>query len=331
MNLLNKIVFIIFLFFISCIATEPFYIITQGQEQIKILLKKKKIDDFQIYNKYKEKIDKIKRIRNFAKEILKLNIDNHYKYLVEINRNAVSYIVIASDKLAFKPKSYWFPIVGRIYYIGFFDLKEAKEYADYLSKEFDVKISGVQAYSSLGWFSDPLFTFHLQYTEENLARLIFHELTHNTYWLKHDNKFNENLATFIENQGTILYLKQYYNEQKWKDFINTINEEQEVDKLFFSYKTKLNQVYNNKNLTMEQKMQKKIEYIKKLKEELKMLKVKFHYINLDYYINKNYNNADFVLLNLYIDPILQEKFNKILLLCNSDFLCFWKVLKSKFK
>ncbi len=315
-----------------CIATEPFYLITEGREQIYILLNKQSFKNYTFYDKYKKKFQEIERIKEFSKDILKLNVNDHYNSIVEIKRNSVSYIVIASDKLSFNAKSYWFPFVGRIYYIGFFDLERAKRYADYLkNQDYDVKISGVQGYSMLGWFSDPLFSYHLSYSEEELARYIIHELTHSKFWLKDNNKFNENLASFMELEGTILYLKKYYDEAKIKIFLKKISEEEQLERLLYNYKLNLKEVYADPILSKEEKFNKKREILSNLKKELLILKKSFSFYDITHLTKKEFNNADFVLMNLYIDPEIQSQLKEILLECNQKFDCFWQVLNSKFK
>jgi len=332
-NFLNKII-IFFLFTIInfCIATEPFYLITQGKEQIKILLKRKKLNEPEVYNKYFKQIETIDKIKKFSKDVLKLNINEHYNTIVEVQGNVVSYIVVGCEKLSFNAISYWFPIVGTVYYLGFFDLNDAKEYAEYLkNKNYDVRITGVQAYSTLGWFADPLFSYHLNYTEEELARMIFHELTHNTYWKKNQNQWNENLAIFIEEEGVIQYLKLYYNEEKIKNFKHKLEEEQKLDLLLYSYKLKLNDLYINKHLNLEEKISLKQKIILDLQQELKTLKNKFKYINIEHLTKKEFNNADFVLMNLYRDNNIQQTLKEYLENCKYDFDCFWMVLKFKSK
>jgi predicted aminopeptidase len=324
--------FLLLIFLNHCIVTEPFYLITEGKEQFYILFNRQPFKDYTFYDKYKEKFQEIERIKEFSKNFLKLNVKDHYSSIVEINRNSVSYIVIASDKLSFNAKSYWFPFVGRIYYIGFFDIDRAKRYADYLkNQDYDVKISGVQGYSMLGWFSDPLFSYHLSYSEEELARYMIHELTHSTFWLKDNNKFNENLASFVELEGTTLYLQKYYDEPKIKIFRKKISEEEQLEKLLYIYKLKLKEVYEDQTLSIEEKFNQKREILFSLKNQLLNLKKSFSYYDINHLIKKEFNNADFVLMNLYIDPKIQSQLRKILLECNQKFDCFWQVLNSKFK
>lgn len=335
----GKIYLLIVFLFMNCIANQPFYLIKQGKEQFKLILNRKNIqkmiDDPSIDENTKRNLLRIQEIKSFAKDYLRLKVDNQYIYYNDISGDAISYIVIACEKLSLKAKSYWFPIVGEIYYLGFFEEKDAKTYAEYLkSKNFDVKISKVQAYSTLGWFSDPIFSYHLKYLEEDLVRLLFHELTHNTFWLKNNNEFNENLADFIEVQGVIKYYEIKYKDEKQTKinlFLNRLEEEKKLSEIFFEYKNKLNQVYKNDLYSEQEKLKLKEEIINELKQKFQDNLFGFKTINTNHLAKKNYNNADFVLLGLYHNPEINNQLSIILSDCQHNYQCFWEVLKNKYK
>ncbi len=322
-----------------CIASQPLYLFKQGKEQLKLLFSRKSIQKLlenpTIEGDFRTNLVRIEEIKSFAKEYLGLNTENQFIYYIDISGDAISYIVIACEKLSFKAKSYWFPIVGEVYYLGFFKEEDAKTYAEFLkTKNYDVKISKVQAYSTLGWFSDPIYSYHLKYKEEDLIRLLFHELTHNTFWLKNQNEFNENLADFIEVQGTIKYYEVKYKEEfqeKVNHFLSRLEEEKKLNEVFFEYKNKLNQIYENSKYSDEEKLRFKEEIINELRQKFKDNVFKFQFINTKYLAEKHYNNADFVLISLYHNPNLNSQFHKILKDCQLNFKCFWKVLKDKYK
>lgn len=318
---------------LNCIATEPFYLITQGYQQVKYVFKKKSIKEILEENKVSEEVKNklilLNQIKYFAKEKLKLNTENQFDYLLEINGNSISYIVIASFRTKLKPKEYWFPFVGNIYYLGFFDKQDAIEYAKYLeTKNWDVKISGVDAYSTLGWFSDPILSYHLKKDEIDLVSLVIHELTHNTFWKKDQNDYNETLATFIEEQGTYEYIKEFKKDNKEliDKFFKKKEEEKKIQLILFNYRKKLQELYETP-LREEEILVKKDQIFQDLKNYLASIKNEFQIISLDYYIKKNYNNADFVLLNLYENQELLLLFKKIFSECKNNFECFWKNLK----
>lgn len=130
-----------------------------------------------------------------------------YTHYVHMDQPAVSFLVQAAyaDRLEFK--TWWFPVVGSVPYLGFFSKVERDKKADELSKEgFDVAKSGVGAFSSLGWLEDPVYSPMLKRDDAELAHLYFHELTHRTLWLPGSVEFNENIAEYVGRKLTLEYL-----------------------------------------------------------------------------------------------------------------------------
>jgi predicted aminopeptidase len=127
-----------------------------------------------------------------------LRAEGAYAYYIETDRPAVSYLVQAARADKLEAVTWWFPVIGRVPYMGFFDERERDEKAAELRADgYDVYVSGVGAFSSLGWFEDPLFTSMLRRGEADLAHLLFHELTHRTLWVSGSTEFNENLAEYV--------------------------------------------------------------------------------------------------------------------------------------
>jgi predicted aminopeptidase len=130
-------------------------------------------------------------------------------------------VVQACAELSFDRYLWNYPVVGKMPYRGYFDPKDAqKEAAELKKKGLDVIARPVDAFSTLGWFSDPLFSFMSSYSEADIADLVIHEMTHATIFLKGDGKgggagggteqFNEELATFVGREGAILFLSNKY-------------------------------------------------------------------------------------------------------------------------
>jgi len=147
-------------------------------------------------------------IRRFAMEELGLNATRNYTTYVELDRDYLAAVVSASARDSFSRHEWWFPIVGRLPYKGFFNVEDARRERDKLERrDLDVWIRGVSAFSTLGWFSDPLYSFMKNYTLYNLADLIIHESVHATVFLRNHVQFNEELASFIGTEGARLYLE----------------------------------------------------------------------------------------------------------------------------
>ena len=148
-----------------------------------------------------------REILEFAEQNLGLPAGGSYKTYVETGRTAVTWNVIATPEFSLTAKKWCFPVAGCVQYRGYFEQKKAQQYADKLStKGFDVAVSPVTAYSTLGWFEDPLLDTMLQHSDIQLAATIIHELAHQRLYLKGNTAFNEAYASFVEFAGVTAWL-----------------------------------------------------------------------------------------------------------------------------
>jgi predicted aminopeptidase len=150
-----------------------------------------------------------RRILDFARAE-GLNADGAYRYFIQTSEPVVSYLVQAAEPDRLKFVTWWFPVVGRVPYLGFFAKadRDAKA-AELKAAAYDVHEGGAGAFSSLGWFEDPLFTSMVGRGEAELAHLLFHELTHRTFWAPGSVEFNENLAEYVAWLVTTRYLEHH--------------------------------------------------------------------------------------------------------------------------
>ena len=158
-----------------------------------------------------EKLALVERVRTFARDRIGLEHTSNYTCLFDTRGQPVSWNVSASPPDRFTPFRWKFPIVGALPYKGFFDRNLGLQERDALQEQgFDVYLRPVSAYSTLGFFSDPVFSTMLDYSEERLADLILHELTHATVFAEGHTDFNESLATFIGQKGSQVFLAERY-------------------------------------------------------------------------------------------------------------------------
>lgn len=319
---------------LSCLPTHPFYLFKQGYIHLRIHMDKISITE--LYEKpdtpesLKARIDILKQILQFASSKLYLNTKDQFQYYYATGGNAISYMVVASEKYRLKAKEYRFPFVGRIYYIAFFSLEDAKQYAEYLQKEnWDVAISGVSGYSSLGWFKDPVYSYHLEYGESELARFVFHELTHNTYWDEKDTVFSETLADFVEEEGTRLYLLHYGKYGELEKFLQELRFEEEAATLKYQYRKKLSELYDNASLSVEEKEKEKEKILGSYRSGLEDLYLKYGK-DTGSLKKRRFNNAHFVLSGIYRNEearkIIQEKYS-VCLTKDDTWKCFWENIR----
>ena len=127
-----------------------------------------------------------------------LETGDSYSRFVQLDGPGVSYLVQAAKPNELSLKTWWFPVVGRVPYLGFFDVKDRDDVAKELEQGgFEVHRGIATAFSSLGWFSDPVYSSMLADDDDDLAHVYFHELTHRTAWISDSAEFNENFAEFI--------------------------------------------------------------------------------------------------------------------------------------
>ena len=156
-------------------------------------------------------VELVGEIRRFAAEELGLNMSRNYTRYVSLDRSYLAAVVSASAADSFA-RHYWnYPVVGRLPYKGFFNPADAHREREKLEREdLDVWIRGVDAFSTLGWFRDPLFSYMRDYRTDRLADLIIHESLHATMYLKGQAQFNEELAEFVGSEGARLFMEKRY-------------------------------------------------------------------------------------------------------------------------
>lgn len=154
------------------------------------------------------RLELAKRIRHFASVRLALPDNRSYTKYAELHRPYAVWNVFAAPEFSVSAKQECFPVTGCVAYRGFFSEKDARAHAERLKAEgYDVYVGGVPAYSTLGWFDDPLLSTFIGYPETQLARLIFHELAHQVVYAPHDTTFNESFAVTVEEEGVRRWLE----------------------------------------------------------------------------------------------------------------------------
>jgi predicted aminopeptidase len=155
----------------------------------------------------KQRLRRAQAIRAFASRELALPDNRSYTRYADLRRPAVVWNVFAAPELSLELKSWCYPIFGCATYRGYFKQEAANETAVELRTQgYDVAVTGVPAYSTLGWFSDPLLNTFIDWPDAELARLIFHELAHQVVYAPGDTAFNEGFATAVEREGVRRWL-----------------------------------------------------------------------------------------------------------------------------
>ncbi|AHL73641.1 aminopeptidase [Stutzerimonas stutzeri] len=160
------------------------------------------IDNPQTDPKLRQRLALALQARRFASRALGLPDNDSYRVYADIQRPYVVWNVFATEAFSVAPLNHCFPIAGCVAYRGYYQQGRARGAAALLRAEgYDTQVSGVQAYSTLGWFDDPLLSSMLRWDDERLAGLIFHELAHQRLYVAGDTAFNESYASFVEREG----------------------------------------------------------------------------------------------------------------------------------
>ena len=158
----------------------------------------------------KDRLRLVARIKAFGEHDLGLKETENYQ-TVSLKSGKPLYVVSASHKDRLKSLTWWFPIVGAMPYLGFFDREKAgAEAARLRGKDLDVMVGSADAYSTLGWFEDPVTLNLLQGSTPELVEIILHEMTHTTLYIKGQGAFNEGLANLVGKIGALNFLKRTY-------------------------------------------------------------------------------------------------------------------------
>ena len=156
-------------------------------------------------------LERVEELRSFGRERVGLTASKGYTRYFDTGGSPVAWNVSASPPHRFEPYLWWFPIVGRLPYKGYFDLESARAERDRLRAEgYDAIVRSVSAYSTLGYLEDPVLSTMVGYPEDRLAELILHELTHTDIHADGRADYNESAATFVGRVGSLEYLAERY-------------------------------------------------------------------------------------------------------------------------
>ena len=201
---------LVLLLLVSCETIAYYGQAAQGQ--LSLLMGRKQIQnllaDESLDQETRRKLALIIEAREFAEETLFLMPGASYLSYVQLDRPYVVWNVFAAPEFSTRPQTWCYPIAGCVSYRGYFSEHKAREFAETLEREqFDVYSGGVDAYSTLGWFDDPLTSAVLRRSDHALVALLFHELAHRLIYLPGDTTFNESFATFVEQEGLRRWLQ----------------------------------------------------------------------------------------------------------------------------
>ncbi len=161
-----------------------------------------RLNDPQTPEDLRSRLFAFEALREFARRELLLPVGSAYRDFVDLGRPFALWNVFAAPEFSLEPKTWCYPLIGCAAYRGYFSPAGAAAEAERLRRKgYDVLVGGVLAYSTLGWFDDPVLNTFFELEEDRLAALLFHELAHRVLYLRGDTAFNEGFATAVEEEG----------------------------------------------------------------------------------------------------------------------------------
>lgn len=194
----------------SLISCSPGYVLRAAWEETRILARRRPIEDVlndpSLDETTRGKLETVVQARTFAQRDLRLEVGDSYTSFSDIGRDTLALVLSASPMDRLTAHTWWFPIVGRVPYKGFFSLAAAeKESRKLEEKHYDTYLRPTSAFSTLGWLPDPLLSTVLRQDSVGLVETVIHELTHNTLFVTGQVKFNESFANFMGSVGAIQF------------------------------------------------------------------------------------------------------------------------------
>lgn len=247
----------------SCIACSPVYVVKAGIAEARILRARRPIPevlaDPTTDAATRGKLAYVLEARRFAAEELGIDVGDSYTMYTQLDRDTLALVLQAAPKDRIAPVTWWFPIVGRVPYRGYFSVEEALEAeADLQAKGYDTWVRPTSAFSTLGWFNDPVLSSFLVADEVEVVETVLHELSHQYLFIPGQVNFNESFAQFAGRVASIQFfctregggpdsVKCLRAQERWRD-------EQRFSVYLTEFIAELEQLYGDPSLTLEDKV-----------------------------------------------------------------------------
>ncbi len=203
----------------------------------------------------RDKLAISRQAREFAVQRLALPVGDAFGEYVNLDRSWVVVNLVAAPEFSLEPHRWCYPILGCQAYRGYFRLKDAqREQALFHARGFDTFIGGVTAYSTLGWFDDPLHTGFTRLPEDRMVALMFHELAHQVVYIPDDTAFNESFATAVELEGLRLWLAAQGKPGQFRQALERLSRLNQTLTLVQAFSTRLEALYAQQGLVPDDQL-----------------------------------------------------------------------------
>jgi predicted aminopeptidase len=194
----------------------------------------------------KEQLQLVGALSGFADRELKLPVDGNYRKYVDVHPPFIVWNVEAAPEFSMEPKTWWYPLIGRQEYRGYFSENAAQKYARVVRKKgYDVYVAGTTAYSTLGWFKDPILNTFVFDSESDLAETLFHELAHQRVFARGDTDFNEAFATTVGQEGARRWLRSKGDTAAYEAYVTELRRNNQFVHLIMKTHERLEKLYGD--------------------------------------------------------------------------------------
>lgn len=247
------------------------------------------------------RLRKAEQMLRFATSELGLPADGKFSQFVTTGKDAITWNVLAAPQFSLQPKLWCFPVAGCVPYRGYFAREKADNFAARMkSRPMDVIVSPAVAYSTLGWFEDPLLDTMLQYSDPQLAGIMFHELAHDQLYLKSETAFSESFASFVEQTGVRLWLTATGDKAQLEKWDRNNAATVQFNHLLLKTRKQLQALYASAH-SDETKRENKSLLFEAMRQEYQLM-VKTDWLGVDYFtawMSGEQNNASLALVESY--------------------------------
>ena len=277
----------------------------------------------------REKLQLVLRARTFAEDRLRLNAKDSFTQYSHVDKDVLAWVLLASKQDAFQLYTWWYPIVGTVPYKGFFEQEDAQDVVAALeSKGYETWLRGTEAFSTLGWFNDPVLTTTLRHPPHSIANTVIHEIFHQTLWIKGSVDFNESAANAVGALGAIAFFQhelaarsnETCRETAKANLTASIQEwkfEKEFSVLLTELQQGLEHLYQS-DASREEKLERRDVVFEESMRDFRVRHPKMRVL-------QHLNNAEILQLFLYRKQLLlfENAFNS----CQQEWACFLELFR----
>jgi predicted aminopeptidase len=272
------------------------------------------------------KLKEVLEVREFASETLGLPQNASYRYYANLERPYVIWNVFAAPEFSIQPRHWCFAFAGCVAYRGYFAKTDAEDFAEETAAEgYDVFVGGVPAYSTLGYFPDPVLNTFVNYPKPHLARLVFHELAHQVAYVRDDSVFNESFAVTVEQEGMRRWLDRFGTDQDRKTSAFIAQRKIDFVNLIEAYRGRLNTLYKSGMTPVEMRSRKQALFGELDADYAKMKAGWGGFAGFDRWFAQKPNNALLASVSIYTRKV--PAFQALLARENGDMPRFYAAVK----